>query len=118
MVARDTEFDAAGVGLRRFDGEATGVLVRRLGAFERMYHRRQQTSTMHFCVVAELADDLNPGALARALRAVRHRPPLLNVSVEDAPQAGLGFRRPTTVPPIPVTVVDETGYTWCDLVAE
>jgi hypothetical protein len=118
MVERDTEFDAGGVGLRRFDGEATGVLVRRLGAFERMYHRRQQTSTMHFCVVAELADDLDPGALATALSAVQHRHPLLNVYVDDHPQAGLGFWRPTIVPPIPVTVVAETGHTWCDLVAE
>jgi hypothetical protein len=118
MVGRDTEFDARGVGLPRFAIEATGVLVRRLGAFERMYHRRQQTSTMHFCVVAELADDLDPGALAAALRAVQHRHPLLNVYVEDHPEAGLGFRRPTFVPPIPVTVIAETGHTWCDLVAE
>ncbi|MCW2650898.1 MAG: hypothetical protein QOE41_4920 [Mycobacterium sp.] len=33
--------------------EARGALVRRLGAFERMYYRSEQKSTMHFCVVAE-----------------------------------------------------------------
>jgi hypothetical protein len=118
MVGRGTEFDVDAYGLRSFAGEATGALVRPLGAFERMYHRRQQISTMHFCVVAELADDLNPGALARALRAVQHRHPLLNVYVDDDPQAGPGFCRPTIVPPIPVTVIDETDYTWCDVVAD
>ena len=118
MVGRGTEFDVDAYGSRSFAGEATGALVRPLGAFERMYHRRQQKSTMHFCVVAELADDLNPGALARALREVQHRHPLLNVYVDDDPQAGLGFCRPTIVPPIPVTVIDETDYTWCDLVAD
>jgi NRPS condensation-like uncharacterized protein len=96
--------------------DVTGV--RQLGAFERMYHRRQEKSTMHFCTVAELADDLDPGALAAALRAVQHRHPLLNVYVEDDPQTRLGFYRPASVPPIPVTVVDaETGHTWCDVVA-
>ncbi|MCW2650746.1 MAG: hypothetical protein JWR32_1722 [Mycobacterium sp.] len=101
MVGRDTEFDAGGVGLRRFGGEATGVLVRRLGAFERMYHRRQQISTMHFCVVAELADDLDPFALAAGLRAVQQRHPLLNVYVEDDSQTGLWFCRPASVPADP-----------------
>ncbi|MCW2689024.1 MAG: Condensation domain protein, partial [Mycobacterium sp.] len=97
--------------------DVTGV--RQLGAFERMYHRRQEKSTMHFCTVAELADDLDPGALAAALRAVQHRHPLLNVYVEDDPQTRLGFYRPASVRPIPVTVVDaETGRTWCDVVAE
>src|ERR1700731_3206086 len=98
---------------------ATGALVRRLGAFERMYHRNQQKNTLHFCVVAELADDLDPAALAAGLRALQDRHPLLNVYVEDHPHARLGFYRPAIVPPIPVTVVDtETGHTWRDLVAE
>jgi hypothetical protein len=35
-------------------------LVRPLGAFERRYHRRQQKSTMHFCMVAEIADHFDP----------------------------------------------------------
>jgi hypothetical protein len=97
--------------------DVTGV--RQLGAFERMYHRRQEKSTMHFCTVAELADDLDPGALAAALRAVQQRHPLLNVYVEDDPQTRLGFYRPAVMPPIPVTVVDaETGHTWCDVAAE
>jgi hypothetical protein len=54
---------------------ARGALVRRLGAFERMYHRYEQKSTMHFCVVAELTDDLDPSALDAALLAVQQRQP-------------------------------------------
>jgi hypothetical protein len=74
---------------------------------------------MHFCMVAELADDLDPSALEAGPLAVQHRHPLLNVYVEDHPQTGLGFYRPPSVPPIPVTVVDTgTGHTWRDLVAE
>jgi hypothetical protein len=98
---------------------ASGALVRQLGAFERMYHRYQQKSTMHFCVVAELADDLDPSALDAALLAVQQRHPLLNVYVGDHPQTRLGFYRPPSVPPIPVTVVHAApGRTWRDLVAE
>jgi hypothetical protein len=98
---------------------ARGALVRPLGAFERMYHRYQQKSTMHFCVVAELADDVDPSALDAALLAAQQRHPLLNVYVGDHPQTRLGFYRPPSVPPIPVTVVDAApGRTWCDLVAE
>jgi NRPS condensation-like uncharacterized protein len=96
--------------------DVTGV--RQLGAFERMYHRYEQKSTMHFCMVAELADDLDPLTLAAALRAVQQRHPLLNVYVEDHPQTRLGFYRPANVPPIPITVVDaEAGRSWRDVVA-
>jgi hypothetical protein len=99
--------------------DTTGVLVRPLGAFERMYHRSQQKNTMHFCVVAELADDLGPSALEAGLAAVQQRHPLLTVHVEDHPQTGLGFYRPARVPPIPVTVLGAgTGRTWRDVVAE
>ena len=119
MIGRDAESGGGGVGLRPSAGEATGVLVRRLGAFERMFHRIEQKSTKHFCVVAELADDLDPAALGVGLLAVQRRHPLLNVHVEDHPQMRLGFYRPASVPPIPVTVVEaETGRTWRDLVAE
>jgi hypothetical protein len=98
---------------------ARGALVRRLGAFERMYHRYEQKSTMHFCVVAELADDLDPSALDAALLAVQRRHPLLNAYVGDHPQSRLGFYRPPSVPAIPVTVVDAgPGRAWRDLVAE
>jgi hypothetical protein len=118
MMGHETEVTTAGVGLRRSAGEATGALVRPLGAFERLYHRRQQKSTMHFCMVAELADDLDPFALAAALRAIQQRHPLLNVYVEDHPQTGLGFHRPTYVPPIPITVIcAEAGRSWRDVVA-
>jgi choline dehydrogenase-like flavoprotein len=58
MMGRDSDFDAGGVGLRPPVGDATGGLVRPLGAFERMFHLSEQKSTKHFCVVAELADDL------------------------------------------------------------
>ncbi len=99
--------------------DTIGALVRPLGAFERMYHRYQQSNTLHFCVVAELADNLDPSALDAGLLAVQHRHPLLNVHVEDHPRTGLGFYRPATVPPIPVTVLDAgTGRSWRDLVAE
>jgi hypothetical protein len=54
--------------------------VRALGAFERLYQRRQQKTTMHFGIAAELADDLDPLMLAcqrcpgdrRFARYVRH----------------------------------------------
>jgi len=118
MIGRYTEFDAGGVKLGPPAEGATGVLVRRLGAFERMEHRYQQKHTMHFCMVAELADDLDPTALEAALLAVQHRHPLLNVCVEDHPHR-LGFYRPASVPPVPVTVVDVAATrSWCDLVAE
>jgi hypothetical protein len=118
MIRRDTKFDSAGIGLRPSAGGATAALVRPLGAFERMYHRYQQKSTVHFCVVAELADDLDPAGLDPALRAVQHRHPLLNVYVEDHPRTRLGFYRPASVPPIPVTVVEAApGRSWCDLVS-
>jgi hypothetical protein len=118
MIGRGTQFGAGGVGLRPSAGEATGALVRPLGAFERLYHRYQQKNAMHFCVVAELADDLDPAALDAAILAVQHRHPLLNVYVDDYPQIGLGLYRPATVSPIPVTVVDAgTDHTWRDLVA-
>jgi hypothetical protein len=97
--------------------EARDALVRPLGAFERMYHRCQQQHTMHFCMVAELAEDVEPSALEAALLAVQHRHPLLNVHVEDHPHTRLGFYRPASVPPIPVTVA-RTGRSWCDVVAE
>jgi hypothetical protein len=98
--------------------EASGALVRPLGAFERMYHRYEQKSTMHFCVVAELADDLDPSVLDAALLAVQRRHPMLNVYVGDHPQTRLGFYRAPSVPPIPVTVVDAApGRSWCDCVA-
>jgi hypothetical protein len=119
MIGRDSDFDADGVRLRPSVGDATGGLVRTLGAFERMFHLNELKSTKHFCVVAELADDLDPAALGAGLLAVQRRHPLLNVYVEDHPQTRLGFYRPASVPPIPVTVVDaETGCTWGDLVAE
>jgi hypothetical protein len=68
--------------------EPRGALVRPLGAFERMYYRFSQNSTLHFCVVAELADDLDPSALDAALSVVQQHHPLLNVYVEDHPQTG------------------------------
>jgi hypothetical protein len=118
MIGRDTEFDAGIAGLSTSTAEARGALVRRLGAFERMYYRYEQKSTMHFCVVAELADELDPAVLDAALLVVQQRHPLLNVYVEDHPQAGLGFYRPASVAPIPVTVADaKPGHSWCDLVA-
>jgi hypothetical protein len=116
-MRRDTDSHAGSVSLRPEAAGATAALVRPLGAFERLYHRRQQKNTMHFCMVAELADELDPGALVAALREVQHRHPLLNVYIDDHPQAGLCFCRPTIVPPIPVTIVAETGRTWCDVVA-
>jgi hypothetical protein len=120
MMGRDAQFGAESGGLRPPAGEATGALVRPLGAFERLYHRYAEKNTLHFCVVTELADDLDPAALDAALLAVQRRHPLLNVYVgDDHPQTRLGFCRPPIVPPIPVTVVDaEAGHSWCDLVAE
>ena len=64
MSGRRTQFDAVGVGLRPPVGDALSGLVRPLGAFERMFHLNEQKSTKHFCVVAELADDVDPFTLA------------------------------------------------------
>ena len=47
-MGRETGVPIAGVGLRRSAGETTGALLRPLGAFERMYQRRQQNSIMQF----------------------------------------------------------------------
>jgi hypothetical protein len=122
MMGRDAQFGAESGGLRPPAGEATGALVRPLGAFERLYHRYAEKNTLHFCVVTELADDLDPAALDAALLAVQRRHPLLNVYVgDDHPHTRLGFCRPPIVPPIPipVTVIDaEAGHSWFDLVAE
>ena len=60
MTAGEPEFHAEGVGLLASAGEAIGSLVRRLGAFERLYQRRGQKNTMHLCMVAERADHLDP----------------------------------------------------------
>src|ERR1700739_282962 len=118
MMGRETGVTTAGVGLRRSAGERTGALVRPRGAFGGVYQRRQQKTTMHFCGVAELADELDPLTLAAALRAVQQRHPLLNVYVEDHPQTGLGFYRPAYVPPIPINVIyAEAGRSWRDVVA-
>jgi Condensation domain len=119
MTRSDIEIGTQGATLGSLADGATGVLVRPLGAFERMYQRYQQKNTMHHCIVAELAGDLEPSALEAGLDAVQHRHPLLNVHVEDHPQRRLGFYRPATVPPIPVTVAAaRPGRTWRDLVAD
>jgi hypothetical protein len=39
MMGRDAQFGAESGGLRPPAGDATGALVRPLGAFERLYHR-------------------------------------------------------------------------------
>jgi hypothetical protein len=80
MSGRGTQY-AGRVGLRPSVDDALSGLVRPLGAFERMFHLNEQKSTKHFCVVAELADDVDPFALAGALPAVQRRHPLLNVDV-------------------------------------
>ncbi|MDT5083594.1 MAG: hypothetical protein QOI79_35 [Mycobacterium sp.] len=115
MIGRDTGLDAGGFRLRPSAVGPIGALVRTRGAFERIYHRYEQKSTMHFCVVAELAQDLVPSALDAGLLAVQCRHPLLNGYAEDHQQTRLGFYRPVSVPPIPVTVVDAgTRHSWCD----
>jgi hypothetical protein len=115
MIGRDTELDARGFRLRPSAIGPIGLLVRTFGAFERMYHRYEQKSTIHFCVVAELAEDLVPSALDAGLLAVQCRDPLLNGDSEDHPRTRLGFYRPVSVPPIPVTVIDAgTRHGWCD----
>jgi hypothetical protein len=53
---------------QQLEARGAGALVRPLGAFERMYYRFSQKSTLHFCVVAELADDLDPAVLDAASR--------------------------------------------------
>jgi hypothetical protein len=63
MTTSQAEFDAEGVELRASVDNATGTVIRRFRAFERLHHRRQQINTMHFCVAAEVACDLESSAL-------------------------------------------------------
>jgi hypothetical protein len=44
MTTGEAEFDTEGVGPLAFADKPTGTLVRRLGAFERLCHPRQQSS--------------------------------------------------------------------------
>jgi hypothetical protein len=119
MTYVDMEIGAGHRIVRQSGAGAAAALVRPLGAFERMYHRYQERHTLHHCIVAELAGDLEPSALEAGLLAVQHSHPLLNVHVEDHPRTRLGFYRPATVPPIPVTVISAgTGGTWRDVAAE
>jgi hypothetical protein len=76
MMARDADSYAGSIGLRPEAVEAPAGLVRPLGAFERLYHLRQQNNTVHFCMATELADDLDPYALDAALLAVQQRHPV------------------------------------------
>jgi hypothetical protein len=120
MACVDTEIGAGRRIVRRSAAGAPAVLVRPLGASERMYHRYQERHTLHHCIVAELAGDLAPSALEAGLLAVQHRHPLLTVHVEDHPRTRLGFYRPAAVPPIPLTVISAgtgRGRTWRDVVA-
>jgi hypothetical protein len=55
MMRRAADSYAGSIRLRPEAAEAMAALVRPLGAFERLYHLRQQKNTMHFCMVAELA---------------------------------------------------------------
>jgi hypothetical protein len=63
MSGRGAQY-AGRVGLRPSIGDALSGLVRPLSAFERMFHLNEQKSGKHFCVVAEVADDADPFALA------------------------------------------------------
>lgn len=96
------------------------ALVRPLGAFERMLHRHMEEHPMHFSLVAELAGAVEPSRVRAALVAVQHRHALLKVHIEDHPSTRLGFYRPATVPPIPLTVLDAAaaGPTWQQVAAE
>ncbi|XVU28924.1 hypothetical protein ACQPZJ_18245 [Actinoplanes sp. CA-054009] len=89
------------------------MLIRPLGAFERLMHKYSQKTPDHFSVVAEWNADLDPEALAAALLAVQRRHPLLNASVEPGDDGAPAFhRRPGR---IPLTVAGRGG--WEDLVA-
>ena len=96
MIGRDTEFDAGSVGLRTSAADASAALVRRLGAFERMYYRYQQKSTMHFCVVAELADDaiLLRAPLSEALTPISFAVVAQLVALSLARRRGRDVERP------------------------
>ena len=119
MAYVDTEIGAGHRIVRRSAAGTVAALVRPLGAFERTYHRYQERHTLHHCIVAELAGDLEPSALAAGLLAVQHRHPLLNVHIQYHPRTRLGFYRPATVPPVPVTVISAgPGRTWRDVVAK
>ncbi|MFD3590391.1 condensation domain-containing protein [Streptomyces sp. NPDC058683] len=91
---------------------SAAVLVRPLGAFERMYHRYMERNPMHFSVVAEFDSAISEADIRKALAAVQERHPLLSVHVRDDKNAGLGFYRSAPAPEIELTVAECDPRTW------
>jgi hypothetical protein len=60
MIGRDTEVDAGDASLRLWAAAASDGLFRPLDALKRLCHR----DTLHSCVLSELAEELDPAALA------------------------------------------------------
>ncbi|MFE6904666.1 condensation domain-containing protein [Streptomyces sp. NPDC057717] len=96
------------------NGEATStaVLVRPLGAFERMYHRYMERNPIHFSVVAEFDSVVSETDIRKALAALQERHQLLSVHVREDTNFGPGFYRFVPVPEIELTVADYDPREW------
>jgi hypothetical protein len=91
------------------------VVLRPLGAGERMYALYSRVHPMHFSVAVELDVQVSPADLARALARLRARHVLLASEVVDGGGAGPVFVRGDA--PVPVRVVGGPA-TWQAVVAE
>ena len=91
------------------------VVLRPLGAGERMYALYSRLHPMHFCVAAELDVQVSPADLARALAEVRARHVLLASEVCDGGADGPVFVRGDA--PVPLRWV-AGPTTWQAVVAE
>ena len=97
---------------------SSGVMVRTLGAFERLYHRFAEDYPMHYSVAAEFRAKLTEQQVTAALAAVQERHPLLSVQIEDHPETRLAFYRPAQVPAIPLRVLEQDAHSWQQAAAE
>lgn len=88
------------------------ILVRQLGALERLFYRYSERNPSHFLIVAQFDELLAADQLRPALEAARRRHPLLSVHVEDRPATRLGFYRASTVAPVQLTIHRDPELSW------
>lgn len=94
------------------------IVVRQLGALERLFYRHAERNPAHFSIAVEFNGILPETAVRRALSDVQCRNPLLAVCVGDTPALGLCFLRPDEDAPIPITVRRGTPGEWQSVVAD
>jgi hypothetical protein len=93
------------------------AILRKLGAFERLYYRYTERNPMHFVLAAEFETALDEDDTRSALAAVQRRHPLLSAHIEDHPDARLQFVRVDPVPPIELTVLQHDSWDWPPIAA-